>query len=86
MKTCTWKIKVYFDDKKENLMFEKTYKSIDEIKMDFNIKKCWFFDIFRRQTRNYKSYRKTFKEKYQRIVVEKTRHTKEGDVLETFSI
>jgi 3'-phosphoadenosine 5'-phosphosulfate sulfotransferase len=86
MKTCTWTIKVYFDDEKKNLMIQKTYKNIEDAKADFTMKKNWYFDIFRRQKRKYQSYKTTFKQKYQRIVVEKLRHTKEGDILEVFSI
>lgn len=86
MKTCSWKISVFFDDDKKHLMFEKIYKNIDDIKLDFHIKKCWFYDIFRRQKREYKTFKSSFKKKYQRIKIEKTRHTKDGDVIEVFEV
>lgn len=86
MKTCTWVVKLYFDDDKKNLMFEKTYKNIDEIKTDFHMKKCWFYDIFRRKKREYKSYKESFKNKYRRMRIEKTKHTTDGDVVEIFEI
>lgn len=86
MKTCTWVVSVFFDDAKTDKMFEKTYKNISGVLEDFNLKKMWFSDIFRRNKREYKCYRHKFKKKYKRMIITKYRHTKEGDIKEVFQI
>lgn len=86
MKTNTWIIEVYFDDDRTNLLFTKKYKNINEIKSDFNLKSDWFYDIFRRKDRNYKTYKTSFINKFKRIVIHKTQHRKDGDITSTFSI
>lgn len=86
MKRNTWIVEIYFDDEKQNLLFRKTYKNIEQIKIDFNLKKNWFYDIFRRTTRNYQTYKKSFEDKYKRMKIHKIAHRKSGDTTETFSI
>jgi len=86
-----WLIKVYYDDNKTKLLFEKEYKNVKEITQDFKgLTRNFLYDFGRWQkngvcTEN--SRKKKCLEKYKRLIIIKTRVLKDNTIkTETFKL
>ena len=87
MKTCSWKIKLYYDERKENLMYEKDFKNVNEIlNSGFKMPKNFYYDCCRQGCKSKNSRKMQQLWKYRRLVVEKISHKKDGDVKHIFSV
>ncbi len=86
MKSATWIISVYYDDAKENIMFEKSYKNVKEIVEDFNISSTFIYNCIKEHRLKTGRKNKTI-EKYQRMKIKRILHNKhKKDTVACFSI
>lgn len=87
MKKCVWLISLYFDDEKTNLMFQKEYNNILEIKKEFNLGKSFLYECCGNKKYNSNSRKSNILNKYKRLKIEKKTFNKDGDFINTtFSI
>lgn len=85
MKTCIWTIKLYSDDEKTKLLFEKDYKNVNEIVKDFKLSKNFLYNSCRKDKYRNDSVRKNYvNKKYNRMSIIKQSFTKNGTKINSF--
>ena len=80
MKKCLWIIRLYFDDEKKNLMFQKEYNNVADIQRDFEFRKSFLYDCCRDGKMSSGSQKISCLKKYKRLEIIKRTYRKNGNV------